>query len=350
MTLNHELCEFSSLLMDVMSLYYRCNRFDGQPSMVAQLEEALNKLMEEARKLGGLGQAIRLATEEGMLYRYRNPMKLVERIEKIYAKVREQMATFKKIGLEPDNESHDHVWIVATSPLLYSRSLWKGRMSLERLKEMVRNEEGEGLFYGDEDAELLWRVIQVVKTKMLEKRVSEQLKKLHEAINMLFNYFLEAERGHVLELYEEYRWLMEELGKTPKSLEAVIAEAWGAGCAKLLLDWDDSEVRKDRKTLDEFMTALRSARDWHRQAEEAESRLEAISNLMRARYFADKLRKILPEAEAVAKKYAGYLRFIREAEEVLRSLEEVKVSEEDYEWVRMELEGDQDSLDKYLVE
>ena len=54
MSLEQELEEFADLVMDVMSLYYRCRGFDANPTEVAQLDEALNKLMEEARRLGGL--------------------------------------------------------------------------------------------------------------------------------------------------------------------------------------------------------------------------------------------------------------------------------------------------------
>ena len=349
MSLEEELEGFADLVMDVMSLYYRCRGYDANPTEVAQLDEALSKLMEEARRLGGLGQAIRLAYERGFLQHYRNPMKLIEMIERLQRSVRERIALFEKIGLKPDSPKSDQIWGIATSPLLYDPDLWKGKMTPERLKELI--EAKEWVFEGDEDPEVLWRAIQAVKSKIIKKRMEQVLKDLKSWIDSFFQCFVEQERDMALDRYEEYRWLAEELGEPVRSLEAIIAERWGGGCAKLFLEWDDPEVEKDRRILDEFMMALDSAKnrlDMAERAEKSGERREAISNLMQARYFADKLAKILPQAEKLAEKYSGYKRFIREAREVLQRLEGVKVSEEDYDWVRLEVEGEQASLDSYL--
>jgi hypothetical protein len=346
MSLDRELEGLARLLGEVVSLYHRCRGFDAPPSMVAQLDEALSSLMEGARGLGGLGQAIRLAAERGLLRQ--NPMRLVEVIERAQRLVRERMALFEGVGLDPGSPEADKIWGLANSPLLCDPDLWRGRMGLERLRELI--DAGEGVFDGDEDPEILWRAIQAAKDRAIRRRVEGVLRDLRFWIESFFKSPVREVGEMVVQRYGEYRWLMDELGEPAKSLEAIIAEAWGSGCAKLLLDWDDPEIDGHRRILGEFMDALDSARSWLERAGLAADRREAMSNLTRARYFADKLMRLLPEVEALAgKHYAGYLRFVKEAREVLQRLEGVRVSEEDYMWVRLELEGEQASLDSFLM-
>jgi len=73
-----------------------------------------------------LGQAIRLAAERGFLRQYRSSMKVIEVIERAQRLVRERMAIFERIGLDPGSPEADKIWGLANSPLLYDPDLWRG--------------------------------------------------------------------------------------------------------------------------------------------------------------------------------------------------------------------------------
>jgi len=345
------------LAEDLWNLYYKCYSFlhslrrcrepDAWPSEVNSLREDLEGLLEMAERFSGLDKMLQLAERMDRLPGRATAKSMREAVWEAKRILEEKEKVFKSLGIDPENGDHEWIWEKAASEALYSRRLWKGRMSLERLREMIAARE-EGFFGGGEDPELMWRIISFLKEYMLEKVAKEVYGELKGQIKTFYELFLEEYREMILESYEDYKWALEELGRPVKPLESIVAEVCGAGLAGLL----DEEAGEDRKLLDKFTGNLNRLKDElgfmesYRSIQETRERRK---HLILAHYHARRVEELLDRVRELTSKYPGLSKMVRETEELLRRVkEEGEVEEEDLEWVRMQEEGEQSDLDMFL--